>query len=342
MLHEAGHNSAYILWSALEAYFDPPSNSSIPCQIIGTEATLPDLAKLPGDLSFPGFEWADVVWSLPDNSEVMVRCLDNLELEPSSSILQARLLKMPGRGIYRDPHNCYRELRKSDIALDSAAFPSWYDAAEAAILISRYPLSIHTKEVPEFRGDPLSRDEQRVLLLLILGGRHAEKGLAFLGNCGFIKNHWPLLQRMGEVEQSKEFHPEGNVWEHTLNAISHQKRRDPYLGMAILLHDCGKAFAEEHSGNRFHRHAQIGAYRSRKFLEGLAFPREKIDELTFIVEQHMLPSFLRTTSPSFLQEAMDNPLFPALLELYRCDIASSFRPLDPYYQACKLYKRYKQ
>jgi poly(A) polymerase len=37
---------------------------------------------------------------------------------------------------------------------------------------------------------------------------------------------------------------------------------------------------------------------------------------------------------------MAHPLFPVLLELYRCDLESSYRGPSAYYKACRIYRSY--
>jgi poly(A) polymerase len=340
-LAQAGHNSAYILWSSLDSYFghSGASREDSPVGIALTEASLPQLAGLPGRLEFPGSEWADVLWypEDPESGALMLRCVDRLDEVPASTVVQGCLLRMPGKLHYRDPFGCYPYLRTSSLNLDTGSTGSWLDAAEIAVLLSRYNYQFDNQLY--FSGPQLLPSEQRMLLMLILGGSSPERGLQFLLDCGFIGLHWPLLGELSATEQSKDFHPEGNVWAHTLAALSSRKRSDPELGLAVLLHDCGKPVADEQEGNRFHRHAQIGAARAARFLRALGFDHALTDRIHYLVTNHMVPSFLQELpSSGRLTEVLDDPLFPQLLELYRCDISSSFRGPDSYYQACKVYR----
>src|ERR1039458_2992946 len=45
---------------------------------------------------------------------------------------------------------------------------------------------------------------------------------------------------MKGVEQPPEYHPEGDVWVHTLVLLEHLARPTPTLAMGALLHDVGK------------------------------------------------------------------------------------------------------
>jgi poly(A) polymerase len=54
----------------------------------------------------------------------------------------------------------------------------------------------------------------------------------------------------------------------------------------------------------------------------------------------MLPAALSRLPLIRTGEIMASPLFPTLLELYRCDESSSFKGLDGYYQSSAAYKAY--
>ena len=56
----------------------------------------------------------------------------------------------------------------------------------------------------------------------------------------------------------------------------------------------------------------------------------------------MLPSALKKLPLYRIERLMDNPLFPDLLELYRADLSSTFRSPEGYYEACRVYKRYRK
>lgn len=337
-LAEAGHNSAYALWSALDGYFGGRDSG---CSIALTEATLPRLAGMPGELEFPGSEWADVIWHPGGGSDgILLRCVDVLDQSPPSMVLQGRLLRMPGKARYRDPFDCYPSLRNPLLHLEEHRSGNWLDAAEIAIYLSRYDYR-PPGQTGSYSGPRLLPGEQRILLHLMLSGSHPAPGFRFLSECGFLAEHWPLLAEMETVEQSKDFHPEGDVWAHTLETLGHRKKPDPELGLALLLHDCGKAAARESEGNRFHRHAQIGSSRAARFLRELEFEPEMIDRIRYLVHNHMVPSFLREVpTGGSLAEVLSDPLFPQLLELHRCDIASSFRGPEGYYRACRVYRAF--
>ena len=81
-------------------------------------------------------------------------------------------------------------------------------------------------------------------------GRAPEKGLRLLHDAGIVASWWPEMAAMAGVPQSKEHHPEGDVWEHTLATFAHRKVPDLVLSLGLLLHDAGKPRATPQDGKR--------------------------------------------------------------------------------------------
>jgi poly(A) polymerase len=161
------------------------------------------------------------------------------------------------------------------------------------------------------------------------------------------------------VDHSKEFHPEGNVWKHTLETFRYRKalgRRNPVQGkgnaeeiggsfdltlsLGLLLHDIGKPSAASSGAHRFEGHAELGAAKARRFMERLGFESVLIEHVYYLVRNHMLPAALPRLPLIRTEEVICSPLFPTLLELYRCDESSSFKGLDGYYESSAAYQSY--
>jgi poly(A) polymerase len=187
--------------------------------------------------------------------------------------------------------------------------------------------------------------EQRMLLTGLLDSPHPELGFEFLKLTGFVEKYWPELAVLDNVDHSKEFHPEGNVWKHTMETFRYRKKSprggyDLRLSLGLLLHDSGKPLAESSGGQRFRAHAELGAVQARRFLDRLGFESALADETAWLVKNHMLPAAMPRLPLIRTQEIMEAPLFPVLMELYRCDESSSFKGLDGYYKSSAAYQSY--
>ncbi|MDR3337056.1 MAG: HD domain-containing protein [Treponema sp.] len=281
---------------------------------------------------------------------------------------------------FQDPFGLYPLLRrlrdgaKDDDAKAAAASAAnipdgvrWWDLnsgagmfrtlTEGAIIISRYTLQEDRnndgralRKIAAFPGDlapdPVPQVEaQRVLLTSLMVSPRPDLGLELLKISGFVGKFWPELAQLDNVDHSKEFHPEGNVWKHTLETFRYRKPAgggayDLRLSLGLLLHDIGKPLSESSGARRFDGHAEIGARAARKFLERLEFEDPLVADVYFLVKNHMLPAALPRLPFSRTGEVLESPLFPTLLELYRCDESSSFKGLDGFYDSSAAYQAY--
>ena len=304
-----------------------------------TDASLTALAPL-GDLSFLGTEGIDAVLEVGE-----LQLIIHLTEKEVLSVSPIRMLEFffdPLERKFLDPRGQYFAIRERTVSqegIDEQGFRGWHDICDLALLAARYGCT-----VPEYRlarlPEPVSEEYQRLLLMRLLESRDTAAGLRYLQEIGFVSSHWELLASMVGVEQDKDFHPEGDVWDHTLEMFSYSKGNELELQLAILLHDCGKAFASRQDNNRFNRHAQIGADRAGRFLQELSFDTGLREKVHFLIRNHMVPSYAHRLPSHRIDDILRSPDYPQVLELFRCDISSSYRSMDTYYRACDHYRQY--
>ncbi|MDR3019420.1 MAG: HD domain-containing protein [Treponema sp.] len=194
-----------------------------------------------------------------------------------------------------------------------------------------------------------SVEEQRLFLCSLMTSVNPSPGLELLKECGFIDEYWQELAILDEAEHNKDFHPEGNAWKHTLETFRYRKpvsrlhetyQSELRLSLGLLLHDAGKPIASSAGSRRFDGHAELGEIQARKFLERLNFAPSLISDVCFLVRYHMITAALPRLPLFRTAEIMSSDLFPALLELYRCDESSSFKGLDGYYESSAAYQTF--
>lgn len=134
---------------------------------------------------------------------------------------------------------------------------------------------------------------------LLLRGRKPSVGLAFLKDCGWTK-FYPELHAIIGVPQDPEWHPEGDVWSHTLHCLDAFARgrvgdrdEDLIVGLAVLLHDLGKATrtkVEPHDG-RIHSygHEEAGVPLAEKFLAQVTRETKLLESVLPLVRWHAQP-----------------------------------------------------
>ena len=134
---------------------------------------------------------------------------------------------------------------------------------------------------------------------LILKGVSISKGLRFLQACGWLR-YFPELKALVGCEQEPQWHPEGDVWTHTLHCMDAFARKrigqeweDLIVGLAVLCHDMGKpvsSFKDSETGRiRSPRHDIRGVPIARVFLERMTRQKRIFEEVLPLVEYHMRP-----------------------------------------------------
>jgi poly(A) polymerase len=347
--------------TALDRFFDLPEG---PVGYATVDAGIVELASMFDRTSFPGLPGWDILVDA-GGQEVVVRDDDRSEPIPSSlSDPLSTFSWDPRRRAFGDPSGLYpllkearRRLRETisrkgttlgDVEpVGLGQFPeirdllSGIDGVAAAIFTARLPIVFPSGILRPWDGDPgYPSTYHRFVISEILTGPWAERGLEVLRKTGYIATVFPELDVMHGTEHSKEGHPEGDVWRHSIETLRYRKTRDLTIALALLFHDSGKPQSRPQGHKKFAGHADIGAGIVRSVLDRLEFPPETIDAVRWLVKYHMIPGALRRLPDHRRDPIMRSELFPLLLEVYRCDLSSTFRGPENYYDACAIYRRF--
>ena len=326
-------------YSSLDRYFRLKDPGPL---YLATDSSLIALARAFDNLQYPGTPLEDA--AVPNGANRLVfRCVESLSQPPSAPFTVQRLLYDPSRSVFIDKLDMYPDLRSRTLIFIPDSYPKWLGLCEAARLVSRYHYSAENVPFEWERGDALPTVEyQKDLLESLLISRAPEKGLALLEVSGFVAEAWPELHAMTEVPHVKDFHPEGNVWEHTLATFKYRKHPELALSLSLLLHDSGKPVSENTGDKRFDGHAELGAHIAARFLRRLGFSERTVEPVEFLVRYHMMPAALKLLPPFRTEKIFASPLFPTLLELYRADLSSSYADEEEYYEACRIYRGWQR
>lgn len=347
---EIVHSMMKTFWSsfsALDRYFGKSYGAYIN---ILTENSMVEFARILDDPLYPGVDKYDVISEEAEGTLLFTCDADPGILgapKPQESFSLLNLLYEVDSERFidsEDIHSSLRDVEALDRQLNTVLSfaASWEPFLDAAVLASRYHYKWSRKNLPggEMNWPELPPLIQKIGLIRILESDKPQEGLELLKQCGFIEAHWPELYATVPVAQGKEHHPEGNVWEHTLATFSHRKKADLRISLGLLLHDTGKPLAEEEEGRKFNRHAQLGRREAFRFMRRLELRSEIQEDVAFLVGQHMIPGISRTLPPGRIRETLSSPLYPLLLEVYRCDLSSTYRGPEGYYEACKVYRAF--
>jgi poly(A) polymerase len=229
------------------------------------------------------------------------------------------------------------------------------DAATAAA-IRRHATNIHQVSTERVR-DELTR-------ILTEGG--ARRGFELLFDLGLLAEVLPEVVRLRGVQQPPEFHPEGDVWVHTmllLEKLSATTDRVPHpsrplamggtytlpgpsvpaasisasLAWGALLHDIGKPATFQPSNPaipghriRFNGHVEAGVRVAEVILNRLRFSNDDTAQIVALVKNHMRFGDILHMRPATLKRFLRMPKFAEHLELHRLDASSAHGDLRLY------------
>lgn len=166
----------------------------------------------------------------------------------------------------------------------------------------------------------------------ILRCKNKRRALELLFESGILKIVLPQVYWMKGCEQPPEFHPEGDVWEHTIKALSLLKEdASDELLWATLLHDCGKPQTQTFEDRiRFTNHENIGSLIGENILWHLKFSNEFSGHVACMIQNHMRMGCAKEMKISKLKRLMNLYKFEEHLELHRVDCESSNGDLSSY------------
>ncbi|MCP5042270.1 MAG: HD domain-containing protein [bacterium] len=197
--------------------------------------------------------------------------------------LRAGVLRATDLGTFgEDP------LRAVRVAQMSARFEMEVDPALVALCA--------TFDLAELPGERLHEEFRK----LLLKGREPSRGFAFLRECGLIA-HFPELAALIDVAQDPVWHPEGDVWVHTLLSLDRAAALRGRAGeeveammLGVLCHDLGKPVTTELIDGRIRSlaHDRKGVEPTLRFLERLRVSADLTKKVAALVEHHLAPALL--------------------------------------------------
>ena len=175
----------------------------------------------------------------------------------------------------------------------------------------------------------VSAERVRDELVRILTEGGARRGFEMLDASGLLACILPEVAAMKGVEQPPEYHPEGDVWTHTLLLLEQLVNPTPELALGALLHDVGKPGTFRVADRiRFDGHVEEGVRLTRAIMSRLRFSRDETERVEALVANHMKFKDAARMKESTLKKFLRMPGFAEHLELHRLDVLSSNRRLD--------------
>jgi poly(A) polymerase len=190
----------------------------------------------------------------------------------------------------------------------------------------------------------VSAERIRDELSKILTGPRPAQGLRLLHQTGLLKAILPEVTAMEGVQQPPEFHPEGDVWIHTLLMLEKMVPASSFdFALSVLLHDVGKPptfsppKASASGGKdriRFDNHCQVGAEMAEQICTRLRLSRKQTEKVVELVREHLRFKDVRLMRESKLKRFLRGEHFLDHLELHRLDCLASHGDLSNW-EFCK-------
>jgi poly(A) polymerase len=186
--------------------------------------------------------------------------------------------------------------------------------------------------------DVVSAERVREELTKILTEGQPRRGVELLNESGLLAQLLPEIVAMQGVAQPPQFHPEGDVWVHTLMLLEHLAvDASATLAWGMLLHDVGKPAtfmapdpAKVGDRIRFNGHVEAGVAMARKILTRLKFSNDDAEQILALIQHHMQFGDVTKMKQSTLKRFLRMPQFDEHLALHFADCSSAHGDLSKY------------
>jgi poly(A) polymerase len=179
----------------------------------------------------------------------------------------------------------------------------------------------------------VSLERVRDELTRMLTEGHGRRAFLLLDESGLLKQVLPDISAMKGVEQPAEFHPEGDVFVHTLLLLENLPSPCPMtLAWGALLHDVGKppTFRVAPDRIRFDGHVEVGVKMAEEICRRMRFSNDETEQILALVDNHMRFGHATRMKESTLKKFLRMPAFEEHLALHRADCLASHRILTTY------------
>jgi len=179
----------------------------------------------------------------------------------------------------------------------------------------------------------VSRERVRDELTKMLTEGHARDAFLLLDRAGLLHEVLPEIEAMKGIEQPPQFHPEGDVFVHTLLLLDKLPQPcSPTLAWGALLHDVGKPPTFRVAPDRIHfdDHVEVGIKMAEEISQRLRFPGDHTQQVLALVKHHMRFAHALRMNESTFKKFVRLPRFGEHLALHRMDCLASHGDLTSY------------
>ncbi|HYE25424.1 MAG TPA: CCA tRNA nucleotidyltransferase, partial [Clostridia bacterium] len=177
----------------------------------------------------------------------------------------------------------------------------------------------------------VSNERVRDELTKMLTEGRARRAFELLDESRLLAEVLPEVAKMKGVAQPPQYHPEGDVWIHTLLLLGMlAPGASRTLAWGALLHDVGKppTFRVAPDRIRFDGHVEIGERMAEEICRRLRFSNDDTEQVAALVANHLRFADVKNMKESTFKRFIRLPKFEEHLELHRIDCLASHGNLD--------------
>jgi len=209
-------------------------------------------------------------------------------------------------------------------------------AARLGFAIEPETLRAMQRHAPAIAQVSCERIREELTRMLTQG--NARRAVELLDQTGLLAQVLPEISKMHGVEQPPEYHPEGDVFIHTMLLLDRLPAgASPTLAWGMLLHDVGKPAtfqppnpAKPGDRIRFNGHVEVGVRIAEEILRRLRFSGDDTAQILALIRHHMQFGDVKQMKQSTLKRFLRLPQFDEHLALHRADCLSSHADLSLY------------
>jgi len=176
------------------------------------------------------------------------------------------------------------------------------------------------------------------LLFMVFQSNESRFLIEEFSKTDFFISLFPLMGKCKMHYQTKEYHPEGTLYDHLILTAMEINSNDFALKLAAMLHDIGKV--ESISINpkanypKYPNHANLSANIAKRYLKDILrffpFYSQLLEKVTFLIENHMKIAFLPDLEEDKKKDILNSVYLNDLLKLLKADLNASSADLNIY------------
>ncbi len=168
----------------------------------------------------------------------------------------------------------------------------------------------------------VERIKDELIKVASISGKALSNYITLLDEIGALQVLLPEIKSLQGIKHSKESHPEGDGWTHTLRALESIASNNPLVNLSVLFHDIGKSntYGQKEDGTpTYHGHEEQSTVMFENLAKRLKFSNEEIEAIKFAIANHMRAHKLDEMGKGKVLQLRQSPYWELLKQVMIAD-----------------------